>query len=186
MCLPYKKNYNHKTVCKSATRFVLYISTFLLLCVCVAPVTTEAASQSSSKWQLSPAASAGDHSLTLSLKAEKAVNGWMETSVPILTIHCEKGKLALYVETGMALEVTMVDNQFVRLQLDDKKPVAQIWHEVTNATVSARHAPTLIKQLAQSQKFIFEFTPFSSSPAQAEFNVVGLSAFLPKLSKVCW
>ena len=80
----------------------------------------------------------------------------------------------------------MVDNQFVRLQLDDKKPFAQIWHEVTNATVSARHAPTLIKQLAQSQKFIFEFTPFSSSPAQAEFAVVGLSAYLPLLNKVCW
>lgn len=110
----------------------------------------------------------------------------MKSSVPILTIHCEKGKSALYVETGMALEVTMVDMQYVRLQLDDNKPFAQKWHEATNATVSARDASTLIKQLAKSQKFIFEFTPFSSLPAQAEFNVVGLSAFLPKLSKVCW
>jgi len=103
-----------------------------------------------------------------------------------LTIHCKNGNAELFVETGMALEVTMVDMQYVRLQLDDNKPYAQKWHEATNATVWARHAPSLIKQLAQSKKFIFEFTPFSSLPAQAEFNVVGLSAFLPKLSKVCW
>jgi hypothetical protein len=186
MCLPHKKHCNPKTVCKFVTRFAPYVRTFLLLWVCAAPVATEAAPQSSIKWQLSPAPSAGDESLTLSLKAEKAVNGWMKTSVPILTIHCEKGKSALYVETGMALEVTMVDKQFVRLQLDDNKPFAQIWREVTNATVSARDASTLIKRLAQSQQFIFEFTPFSSSPAQAEFTVVGLSAYLPQLTKACW
>ncbi len=110
----------------------------------------------------------------------------MTTSVPLLTIHCEKGKSAIYVETGMALEVTMVDKQFVRLQFDNKKLFAQNWREVTNATVSARDASTLIRQLVQSQKFIFEFTPFSSSPVQAEFTVVGLSAYLPQLTKACW
>ena len=110
----------------------------------------------------------------------------MKTSVPILTIQCVKGGAALYVETGMALEVTVVDQQIVLLQLDGSKPFTQRWREVTNATVSARDATTLIKQLAQSQKFIFEFTPFSSAPAQAEFTVAGLSAYLPRLAKACW
>ncbi|MGA7748846.1 MAG: hypothetical protein WCA63_01735 [Gallionella sp.] len=186
MYLTREKHCNLKTVCKSAIRFALFLRTFLLLCVCAAPVVTEAALQSSNKWQLLPAPSAGDVSLTLSLKAEKAVEGWMTTSVPLLTIHCEKGKSAIYVETGMALEVTMVDKQFVRLQFDNKKLFAQNWREVTNATVSARDASTLIRQLVQSQKFIFEFTPFSSSPVQAEFTVVGLSAYLPQLTKACW
>jgi hypothetical protein len=110
----------------------------------------------------------------------------MKTSVPILTIQCVKGKAALYVETGMALEVTVVDQQIVKLQLDGNKPFTQRWREVTNATVSARDTTTLIKQLAQSQKFIFEFTPFGSAPAQAEFAVAGLSAYLPQLAKACW
>ena len=110
----------------------------------------------------------------------------MKTSVPVLTIQCAKGNSAVYVETGVALEVTVVDQQIVNLQFDGGKPITQRWREITNATVSAREATTLIKQLAQSQKFIFEFTPFGSAPAQAEFTVAGLSAYLPQLAKVCW
>ncbi len=110
----------------------------------------------------------------------------MKTSVPVLTIQCTKGKANVYVETGMALEVTVVDQQIVRLQLDGNKPFPQRWREITNATVSARDATPLIKQLAQSQKLIFEFTPFGSAPAQAEFAVAGLSAYLPQLARTCW
>ena len=167
-------------------RFAPYVHASLLLFVCTAPVAAEIAPQSFGKWQISPALSAGEESLALSLKAEKAINGWMKTSVPVLTIQCNKGGAALYVETGMALEITVVDQQIVHLQLDGSKPIPQRWREVTNATVSARDAATLIKQLAQSQRLIFEFTPFSSAPAQAEFAVAGLSAYLPQLSRACW
>lgn len=172
--------------CRPVIGFILYVFTFLLTCVCSAPVVAETAPLSSIKWQVSPAPSASEESLTLSLKAEKAVKGWMKASVPVLTIQCMKRKAALYVETGMALEVTVVDQQIVHLQLDGNKPFTQRWREITNATVSARDATTLIKQLAQSQKFIFEFTPFGSAPAQAEFSVAGLSAYLPQLAKACW
>ena len=160
--------------------------TLLLTCACAAPVAAETAPLSSGKWQASPALPGGEESLVLSLKAEKAVKGWMKTSVPALTIQCVNGKAALYVETGMALEVTVVDQQIVQLRLDGNKPFTQRWREITNATVSARDAAALIKQLAQSQKFIFEFTPFGSAPAQAEFAVAGLSAYLPQLAKACW
>jgi len=126
--------------------------------------------------------------MTLSLKAEKPVKGWMKTSVPTMTIQCGKGKAALYIETEMALEVTMIDQQVVRIQLDDNKPIPQRWREATNAMVSAtaRDATALIKQFTQSQKFIFEFTPFNVAPVQAEFAVAGLSAYLPQLAKACW
>lgn len=172
--------------CKPAIGFTLYAFTFLLSCSCAAPVAAETALQSFGKWQISPVPSTGEESMTLSLKAEKAVKGWMKTSFPVLTIQCVKGKAALYVETGMALEVTVVDQQIVHLQLDNNKPFPQRWREVTNTTVSARDATTLIKQLTQSQKLLFEFTPFSSATAQAEFAVAGLSAYLPQLAKACW
>ncbi len=186
MRLPHKEHRNREAACKTVMQFTPYVRTFMLLCVCAAPVAAEATPQSFGKWQALPAPSAGEESLTLSLKAEKAVKGWMKTSVPILTIQCVKGKAAIYIETGMALEVTVVDQQIVHLQLDGNKPFTQRWREVTNATVSARDTTTLIKQLAQSQKFIFEFTPFGSAPAQAEFAVAGLSAYLPQLAKACW
>lgn len=187
MRLPHNKNCcTQKMACKAVAWLTPYVRTFLLLFVCTTPIAAEAAPQSSSKWQVSPMSSAGEESLTLSLKAEKAVEGWMKTSIPVLTIQCVKGKAALYVETGMALEVTVVDKQLVHLQLDDSKPFNQSWREVTNATVSARDATTLIKQIAQSQKLIFEFSPFGSAPVQTEFAVAGLSAYLPQLAKACW
>ncbi len=110
----------------------------------------------------------------------------MKTAVPVLTIQCEKGSAAVYVETGLSLEVTVVDQQIVRLQFDNNKPFPQRWREVTNAAVSAREAAALIKQIAQSQKLVFEFTPFGSAPVQAEFTVTGLPAYQPQLAKACW
>lgn len=172
--------------CKAEVWLSLYVRALLLPCIFVAPVAAEAAPQPASKWQVT--SPAGEESLTLSLKAEKPVTGWMKTSVPTLTIQCSKGKAALYIETGMALEVTMIDQQVVHIQLDDNKPIPQRWREVTNATVSAtaRDAMALIKQFTQSQKFIFEFIPFNVASVQAEFAVVGLSTYLPQLSRTCW
>ncbi len=186
MYLSHKVVFSQKSADITIARLTPYARALLLLFICIAPVAAETTPQPPGKWQVSLAPSASKESLTLSLKAEKAVKGWMKTSVPVLTIQCAKGKADVYVETGMALEVTVVDQQIVRLQLDDNKPFPQRWREVTNATVSAREGTALIKQLAQSQRFIFEFTPFGSSPAQAEFTVGGLSAYLPQLAKVCW
>jgi len=167
-------------------RTIPCIFTFILLCMSTAAFAANDTSQQSGKWLVSPAPSKGDESLTLSLKAEKEVKGWMKYYVPVMTIQCNQGKAAVYIETGMPLEVTVVDQQIVRVQFDGNKPIGQRWREVTNATMSARDATAIIKQLAQSQKFIFEFTPFGTKPVQAEFAVAGLSAYLPQLAGACW
>ena len=169
----FKEYHSHATTCEAVMSLTPYAHTFLLLYACAAPIAAEAAPEPAGKWRVLPAPSAGEESLTLSLTAEKAVTGWMKTSVPTLTIQCGKGKAALYIETGMALEVTVVDQQIVHIQFDANKPITQRWREVTNATISARDATALIKQFTQSQKFLFEFTPFNSAPAQAEFIVAG-------------
>lgn len=169
-----------------AMRIIACLFTFLLPCISTASFAANDTSQQFGKWLVSPASSKGDETLTLSLKAEKGVKGWMKTYVPTLTIQCNQGKAAVYVETGMALEVTPVDQQIVRVQFDGNKLITQRWREVTNATITARDATALIKQLAQSQKFIFEFTPFGIAPVQAEFAVAGLSAYLPQLAGACW
>ena len=184
MRFTFKKYHDHVAAYKTVMWLNPCANTFLLLSICAASIAAEAAPQPASKWQVT--SPAGEESLTLSLKAEKAVEGWMKTFVPILTIQCTKGNSALYVETGMGLEVTMVDKQVVHLQFDNNKPFPHSWREITNATVSARDATVLIKRLVQSQKFIFEFTPFNAAPAQAEFAVAGLSAYSPQLAKVCW
>ena len=173
--------------CKTVMWLTPYIKFSLLLYACAVPIAAQAAPQPLGKWQVLPAPSTGEASLALSLKAEKAVTGWMKKSVPTLTIQCDKGKSSVYIETGIGLEVTMVDQQIVHIQLDDNKPVTQRWREVTNATVSAssRDATALIKRLAQSQKFLFEFTPFNSAPTQVEFAVTGLSAYSAQIDRMC-
>jgi len=182
----FKEYHGHISVCKAVMWLAPCANTFLLLYASTAPIAAEAAPQPAGKWQI--ASSAGEESLTLSLKAEKPITGWMKTSVPTLTIQCSKGKAALYIDTEVGLEVTMIDQQIVHIHFDDNKPITQRWREVTNAMVSAtaRDATALIKQFTQSQKFIFEFTPFNVAPVQAEFAVAGLSAYSPQLTRACW
>lgn len=112
----------------------------------------------------------------------------MKSATPRLIIQCSKKKAEIYIETIMPLEVTQVDKQIVSVQFDNNKPMRQRWQEIANAAVaaSARDSALLIKQFAQSKKFVFEFTPFNSPPAQAEFDISGLEAFQPKLAGLCW
>ena len=182
----FKEYHSHVAACEAVMWLAPCVNAFLLLYACVAPIAAEAAPQPVGKWQIAP--STGEESLTLSLNAENPVKGWMKTYVPTLTLQCDKGKAALYIEVGMGLEVTMVDQQIVHIQIDGNKPITQRWREVTNTTVYAttRDATALIKQFTQSQKFLFEFIPFNSAPAQAEFAVTGLSAYLPQINRTCW
>ena len=184
---PIFKEYCSQTInCRTITRMTPYTIALMLFHIGTPSAAAETAPPSPGKWQIAP--SAGEESLALSLKAEKPVKGWMKIFVPTLTIQCDKGKAALSIETGMGLEVTMVDQQIVHVQIDDNKPTTQRWREVTNTTVFAttRDATALIKQFTQSQKFLFEFTPFNSAPAQAEFAVTGLSAYSLQLNRTCW
>lgn len=112
----------------------------------------------------------------------------MKSSVPTLTIQCSKKKASVYVETGLPLEVTPVDQQTVKIRLDEAKSIPQRWREITNATIAAstRDSAPLLKQLVHSQKFTLEFPPFNSPPVQAEFDVAGLVSYLPQLGRMCW
>ena len=164
-------------------------SACLFLCFCSVQVAPHAvaSSQPSGKWQSAPASS-GDTSLSLTLKAEKEVKGWMKSATPTLTVQCSKKKPAIYVETWLPLEITQVDKQIVRVQFDNGKPTPQRWQEITNAAMGAsvQDSLMLLKQFTRSKKFVFEFPPFNSPPAQAEFDLAGLDAYLPQLARLCW
>jgi hypothetical protein len=122
-------------------------------------------------------------SVTLSLLAQHEMKGWQKTTASALTIQCENGKAAVYVETRLPLEVTMVDKQIVRVRLDDSDFVSQRWRGVNDAVVLPRDAAAMIEQRARSQKFALDFTPFGNPPARAEVAVEGLADFLPLLEK---
>jgi hypothetical protein len=161
---------------------------FLLPFACTAHAAqTDVLPKPAGKWQVR-AAPIGDATLALTLKAEKEVRGWMKSAVPALTIECGKKKAAVYVETWLPLEVTQMDKQIVRVQLDGGRPIPQRWQELTNAAMgaSARDSAVLLKQFIQSRKLIFQFTPFNSPPAHAEFDISGLDGLAPQLAQTCW
>lgn len=162
------------------------ISLLLYACASTSAYAAEAI-QPASKWLILPPPY-GDKSLAISLKAEKAVKGWMQSATPRLIIQCDKKKVEIYIETIMPLEVTQVDKQIVSVQFDNNKPSRQRWQEIANAAVAAnaRDSALLIKQFAQSKKFVFEFTPFNSPSVKAEFDISGLEAFQPNLATTCW
>ena len=154
----------------------------LLLAACCA---VQAAPPPSIGWHVVAPGLGAAQSVTLSLNALREVKGWQKTTVPALIIQCDPGKAAVYVETGLPLEVTMVDKQIVRVRFDDDDFVTQRWREVNNSSVSPRDAAAVIAQLARSRRFVLEFIPFSSPPVQAEFAVKGLSDYLPLLEGKC-
>jgi len=124
-------------------------------------------------------------SLTLTLRAQRDVKGWLAAGRPVLTIPCRSGQPGVYVATGVPLEVTQVDQQVVRLRFDDSEFRPERWHEVGNWTISSRHPARLIAELLRSRRLMLEFTPFGSDPAQADFAVDGLAAYTGPLALTC-
>lgn len=186
MSAPHNRHRRMKTKRTLLRSLTLGIGIFLPLAVGAAPLATETTAILPGKWQI--VAPENADTLTLSLRAENEVKGWMKSHTPVLTIQCIKGSPTVYIETGMPLEVTQVDKQHIRIGLDDNKPYPQRWREKGNSTVFAnpRDSETLIKQLLQTRKFVFEFIPFSSPRSKAEFTVAGLAAYSPRITKLCW
>jgi hypothetical protein len=160
-------------------------SAAVLVACCVLAGRAVADEASSSGWRLEFEASPAPASLTLKLRARQDVRGWMSSGRPVLTIQCSGGKAAVYVEAAVALEVTQVDQQIVRVRFDDAGFLSEHWREVGNATISSRHPVRLIGQLLRSRGFSLEFTPFGGAPSQVDFAVQGLAEYLQRLAMAC-
>jgi len=143
------------------------------------------AQTSTISWQRKISGAQSPDALTLTLLAQQDVKGWLRSGRPVLTIQCSNGTAAAYVETGVALEVTQVDQQVVRVRFDDSDFRSERWREVGNWTIAPRRPTQLIAQLLRSQRFSLELTPFNSAPAQAVFAVQGLDQYSRPLATYC-
>lgn len=125
--------------------------------------------------------------VALSVKAKQPIHGWPnKTVVPRLIIRCKEGKTDTYVETGMPAKPETGKTITVRTRLDDAKAVVAFWDQSTdNAALFAPDAIGLAQKLASTHRFLFEFTPFNSSPAIAEFETDGLEPMLSDISETC-
>ncbi len=158
----------------------------MVLLTAFVPAGCGAAAQTLSEgWQLKSDGARSATSMILTLAAQEKINGWLQSGWPVLTIQCRGGTAAAYVETGVALEVTQVDQQVVRIRLDDSDFHTQRWREVGNWTISPRHPEDLVAKLLHSKRFLLEFTPFSGAPVLADFAVQGLAKYSQALATYC-
>jgi hypothetical protein len=78
------------------------------------------------------------------------------------------------------------DTYGVRVKFDDGKPIAQRWTGAANNEAAfSRNPMELVRQLSQSNTFLFEFTPFEKSETTVTFFVSGLKEKLQTVQDVC-
>lgn len=86
----------------------------------------------------------------------------------------------------MQSEYGEYDSYGVRVKFDDGKPIAQRWTGATNnEAVFSRNPKELVRQLSQSNAFLFEFTPFEKADTTVRFSVSGLKEKLQTVQDVC-
>ena len=120
------------------------------------------------------------------LKAENEIQGWLQSSTPVLFVRCHEGKIELYINVDMPANVEYGGGHTVRLRFDDTAPVKQSWGESTdNKALFARDAITLAKNLSTAETLRFEFVPFNASPQIVQFDVRGFKPHLDEILSVC-
>jgi hypothetical protein len=124
----------------------------------------------------------------LSLDASNEIAGFIGSQRPTLTIQCKKHRPEVVVNVGMPLqsEYGEYDTYKVRVKFDDSQPIAQRWTGATNNEAAFSQNPKqLVRQLSQSNTFLFEFTPFEKAETTVTFSVSGLKGKLQPVQDVC-
>lgn len=130
----------------------------------------------------------------LSLPAESPIG----ERVPKLIIRCQRADSGRHY-AGRDLEVYVVTNMPVhggdthklRVRFDNEKPVEDTWNDsqelgaVFHFTMTPQGQLHFVQKMAAAHKLLFEFTPYLGTPQVAEFDLTGLSLFMPQLYDAC-
>jgi type VI secretion system protein VasI len=156
----------------------------------LAKPTTSGSPAAADAWTISREVSKMDDSktVTLSLGANNAVTGWLDTKTPELHIRCKEHSTDVWVYTGMSTkpEYGEYDRFTVRLRLDDRAAFSEMWNESTDSKAMFAPSPiSIARRLAKAKRLRLSFTPFNASPATAEFTLAGIEKHLPEVAKTC-
>jgi type VI secretion system protein VasI len=143
------------------------------------------------KWTIERSRSSFDDSPTveLQLEAETRISGWPgRVETPALVLRCREHKTEAYVRTGMTpnVEYDRFNEATVRIRLDHDPATKLIASESTDHEALFLPEPIpLIRSLLKHERLTFGFTPFSSPPAETEFDLRGLTAAIVPLQEAC-
>jgi Type VI secretion system VasI, EvfG, VC_A0118 len=128
----------------------------------------------------------GSRMLTLQVAALREIQVSRQPVRPVLAVRCLSRMTEVFVSLGTSASIEAGDTNRVTVQLDDQTPSVQQW--VRTDTYQELFAPDglmLARQLAGASLMRFTFTPFSSRPVVAEFNVKGFDQHVATVARTC-
>ena len=142
------------------------------------------------KWRRSITTSRIDDSqnITLSLDAEEKIVGWPSKSyLPSLILRCAEKKASAYFVVGMSPNIEYGhDGATVLLRFDKKKAYKTRMAKSTDGNALFVWRPKrFIRRCLKHDSLLFQFTPYSSSPATTRFKLHGLKKAIQLLAKRC-
>jgi hypothetical protein len=124
--------------------------------------------------------------LTLQVAALRDLQVAQQHIRPVLAVRCLSRRTEVFVALGTSANIEAGDTNRVTVQLDEQTPSAQQWLRTdTYQELFAPDGLTLARQLASASLLRFTFTPFSSRPVVAEFNVRGFDQHVAMLARTC-
>jgi len=143
-------------------------------------------------WQQSTEKSGMDDSQTvlLTLEADDTVTGrYGEAVRPELILRCVEKTTAVTLQFGDHFMASVDDYGVVTYRLDARPAQRKDFTESTDNTVlglwSGGDAIPFIKSLFGAKSLLVRATPFSESPIEARFNIVGTMKAVADLRKAC-
>lgn len=148
------------------------------------------AAQQATNWDVSREASEMDDTPGISVmrSANAPVSAWLHQVTPSLMIRCKENKtdVLLIAETNFTPVLGEYGKAEIRVRIDDKKAVPQLWSESTDGEAAFAPDPVnLLRQLQNASTLRIEFNPFNSGLAVAEFDTRGVKPHLVEVAKVC-
>lgn len=170
----------------------------------VAQSTSDSADGQQGGWKISTSRDPMNDSqiIEASVAADNQIQGWLDSSRPVLHVGCTGGKTRVYVWTGTPASVEtdydggLLYGHKVILRFDDNPSFAEDWvesddhkalfeSEVSFDEPGANPAQNLIVRMVQSNGLLFKFTPLNANPVIAHFDLQGLSKHIDEITKPC-
>src|SRR4029079_4878800 len=102
------------------------------------------------------------------------INGPTGSVRPTLILRCKEKQTEVYIVTGMQpdVEAGNLDGATWRLRFDKETPITQNAGKSTSGDSLFLEKPyALTNTMLQHERMVFEFTPFSASPAEMTFDL---------------
>ena len=132
-------------------------------------------------------ASDGSKTIAFELPALNDVAVFSTRGRPTLVVRCLSGRTEVFVSLGTSASIEpQAGSHTVHLQIDGDAPSEQRWSDsVSSQELFAPDGVALAKRLAQARTLRFGFTPYSSKPVVADFNVRGFDELVGLVAGTC-